>query len=420
MRIRRVRPTVPEGRAACRERSGITARDLADEALAGLFARPARMILTVMGTVIGIAALVATLGLSRTAGNQIIGRFDALSATEIVASVKPGAAGTEPAFLPWDAPARMTRLNGVVAAGNLSPVSIGDALVRTSPVSDPGAQTAFELPVMAASPGLFASVHAQLRTGRFLDQGNSDRADRVALLGPAAALRLGIVSVNQLPAVAIGDRLYLVIGILSDVARQPDMLGAVIIPEGTARRDFALSSPGIVAIETQIGAASLISRQTPLALRPDNPAALKIASPPEPQRVRDAVQNDLDTLFLLLGAVSLLVGAIGIANVTLVSVIERTGEIGLRRALGATRLHIAQQFLMESTAMGLVGGILGASLGTLVVVVVSAAQVWTPVLDPLLVVAAPLIGALIGLLAGTYPAIRAARMEPVEALRSGT
>jgi len=114
------------------------------------------------------------------------------------------------------------------------------------------------------------------------------------------------------------------------------------------------------------------------------------------------------------------VGAIGIANVTLVSVIERTGEIGLRRALGATRLHIAEQFLMESTAMGLVGGILGASLGTLVVVVVSAAQTWTPVLDPVLVVAAPLIGATIGLLAGTYPAIRAARMEPVEALRSGT
>jgi ABC-type antimicrobial peptide transport system permease subunit len=113
------------------------------------------------------------------------------------------------------------------------------------------------------------------------------------------------------------------------------------------------------------------------------------------------------------------VGAIGIANVTLVSVMERTGEIGLRRALGATRRHIALQFLLESSAIGIVGGILGASLGTLVVVGVSAYESWTPVLDPYVPFAAPLIGGLVGLLAGSYPALRAARMEPVEALRSG-
>lgn len=420
MRIHRRIATTPEDRSVSRETSAVSVRDLSDEALAGLFARPARMVLTVLGTVIGITALVATLGLSGTAGNQIVGRFDALAATEIVATVKPDAGAVPPDYLPWDSPERMMRLNGVVAAGNLSTIDIGNALIRTSPVSDPGAQTAFDIPVLAASPGLFSSVHTRLRTGRLPDQGNSVRSDRVAVLGPAAALRLGIGTINELPAIAIGDRLYLVIGILDDVARQPDMLGAVIIPEGTARRDFALSSPGLVAVETQIGAASLVSHQTPLALRADNPAALKIASPPEPKRVKEAVQNDLDTLFLLLGAVSLLVAAIGIANVTLVSVIERTGEIGLRRALGATQLHIAEQFLAESTAMGLVGGILGASFGILVVVSVSAAQGWTPVLDSFLVVVAPLIGASIGLLAGTYPAIRAARMEPVEALRSGT
>jgi ABC-type antimicrobial peptide transport system permease subunit len=122
----------------------------------------------------------------------------------------------------------------------------------------------------------------------------------------------------------------------------------------------------------------------------------------------------------MLGGVSLLVGAIGIANVTLVSVIERTGEIGLRRALGATRRHIAMQFLLESSTMGLVGGILGASIGSLVVIGVAAYQDWTPVLDPLVPFAAPLLGALVGLISGTYPAFRAARLEPVEALRSGT
>ena len=108
--------------------------------------------------------------------------------------------------------------------------------------------------------------------------------------------------------------------------------------------------------------------------------------------MRDAVKGDLDLLFLMLGGVSLLVGAIGIANVTLVSVIERTGEIGLRRALGASRRHIGQQFLLESTTIGVIGGVLGASLGTLVVVAVSARQSWTPVLDPGVPLLAPLIG----------------------------
>ena len=226
------------------------------------------------------------------------------------------------------------------------------------------------------------------------------------------------MGVEQLPAIAIGDHLYMVIGILRNVARQPDLLGAVIIPEGTARHDFGLASPGTVVVETQIGAASLIAHQTPLALRPDNPAVLKIASPPEPQRVRDAVQSDLNVLFLLLGGLSLVVGAIGIGNITLVSVIERTGEIGLRRSIGATRGHIAAQFLLESTSLGVIGGILGASLGVLTVVAVSAYQVWTPVLDPAAPFLAPLIGGAIGLVSGTYPALRAAHLEPVEAFRN--
>ena len=115
------------------------------------------------------------------------------------------------------------------------------------------------------------------------------------------------------------------------------------------------------------------------------------------------MENDLNALFLLLGGVSLLVGALGIANVTLVSVLERVGEIGLRRALGAARRHIAAQFLIESTVMGLLGGIIGTSLGMLVVVAVAASRTWTPVLDPWVPLAAPLVGALIGLLSGTYP-----------------
>ncbi len=400
--------------------SGMTMRDLVNEALGGLFARPGRTVLTVIGTVVGLAALVATLGLSRTAGHRIVGRFDELAATEIVVTPKPSATSVAVDALPWDAPERVGRLNGVAAVGNLSTLNVGSRLVAGSALSDPQSPTAFKLTVSAASPGLFGAVRADLRTGALLNEAHSQRADRVAVLGPNAASRLGITRVDHLPAISIGDDIYLVIGILDGVARQPDLLGAVIIPEGTAQRYYRLQNPAIVVVETEIGATSLVARQLPLALRPDNPRSLKVVSPPDPQRVRDAVQNDLDLLFLILGGVSLLVGAIGIANVTLVSVIERTGEIGLRRALGASRRHVGQQFLLESTTMGFVGGIVGASVGTVVVVVVSAYQNWTPVLDPFAPLLAPVVGGLTGLVSGTYPAIRATRLAPVEALRSGT
>jgi macrolide transport system ATP-binding/permease protein len=413
---------LPRGRrrGSSAGRPRMWAHDMATEAIAGLLARPARVALTVLGTVIGVGALVATLGLSKTAGSQIVGRFDALSATDIVLSPSVRAGGSGAAVLPWDAEPRLRRLNGVVAAGTLADVDVRGQLVRSVPINDPQAAGATQLPMKAASPGLFRAVHAELLAGRTFDAGHSQRGDRVVVLGRNAAERVGIEEVDTQPAVFIGDRLYTVVGILSDVRRQAVLLSSAVMPEGTARREFGLAAPGLAQVETQIGAVDLISRQAPVALSPANPRLLKVAAPPDPRELRGEVKNDLNVLFLLLGGVSLLVGAIGIANVTLVSVLERIGEIGLRRALGAGRHHIAGQFLLESTAMGLAGGFVGASFGTLVIIAVSAANTWTPVLDPWVPLGAPLLGALIGLLSGTYPALRAAALEPVDALRAGT
>lgn len=400
--------------------SGMWVRDLLSEAVAGLFARPVRTALTVLGTVIGLAALVATLGLSRTAGNQIIARFDELRATEITVSSKAAASGAPSNDLPWDAPQRLQRLNGVVAAGNLSEIDVGEALVSSSPMRDPQRRTDFKLAVEAVSPDLFAAVRASLLTGRLPDAGHEQRRDRVAVLGRNAAEQLGITRVDGLPGIRVGDEVFSVIGILDRVQRKHALLSAVIIPEGAARTIYHLQAPQSVVVETRVGAASLLARQVPLALRPDQPTGLRVASPEQPQQLRAGVRNDLNVLFLMLGGVSLLVGAIGIANVTLVSVMERVGEIGLRRSLGATRRHVAVQFLIESASMGVLGGVLGASLGMLVVVGVATYQSWTPVVDPVVPLLAPLIGGLTGLLAGSYPAVRAARLEPVDALRSGT
>ncbi|MFN8050920.1 MAG: ABC transporter permease [Acidimicrobiales bacterium] len=390
--------------------SRLAARDLVAEATAGVLARPARAILTALGTVLGVAALVSTLGLAKTAGNQIVTRFDELDATDVVVTASRGT-------MPLDAEARLTRLNGVRAAGTMSEVDIGGRLASSVPVDDPLASNELPITVQAGSPGLFRAVRASLRTGRYFDASQNDLP--VAVLGPGAAADLRINRVDQQPAIFIGDLTFVVIGILDDVDRRSELLDAIVVPNGIAAADFGLTGASSVQIDTRVGAARLIGRQAPIALAPNNPKRLHAEVPPQNDAVKGQVQGDVNALFLLLGAVSLLVGALGIANVTLVSVLERVGEIGLRRAVGAARRHIAAQFLLESTMLGFFGGLIGTTLAVITIVVVAKVKTWVPVLDAWLPIAAPFAGALVGLVSGIYPSWRAASVEPITALRSG-
>jgi putative ABC transport system permease protein len=198
----------------------------------------------------------------------------------------------------------------------------------------------------------------------------------------------------------------------------------MLIPEQTALADYGNPEPGIgnqdeaqMVVATRIGAAQAVARQIAAAELPADPGRLVVTSPSNPQTLQGEVTGDLAGLFLILALVSLLIGAVGIANTTLVAVLERTEEIGLRRAVGARPRHIAAQFLAESAALGTLGGLIGTCTGVATVVIFAAARDWTAVLNPAYTLPAPLIGSVVGLLAGAYPALRAARTSPLAALR---
>ncbi|WP_370445285.1 ABC transporter permease [Miniimonas sp. S16] len=403
--------------------SSLSARDLLVEASHGIGSRPGRLVLTILGTVLGIAAVVVTLGMAQTGAGQIAKQFDAVAATQAVAQPATtqtmGGDTRARTTLPWNSPDRVLRLNGIEAAALLADVDVAGARISAVPVVDPTAPQLAAPAVVAASSGLLDAVRGTLSTGRLFDAGHDARGDRVVVLGAGAAERLGVNRVDSQPSIFIGERAYTVIGILGDTARRRDLLDAVILPLGTARADFGLAAPGELQMRIDVGAGSLVSEQVPIALSPNTPENVEVSAPPTGGELARNVRGDINVVFLALGAVALIVGGLGIANVTLLSVMERVGEIGLRRALGATRAQVAAQFIVESVVVGLLGGLIGSALGVFVVVGVSAWQDWTPIVDLPLAFGSALLGGVIGLLAGAYPAIKAASLEPVTALRGG-
>ncbi|WP_341955338.1 ABC transporter permease [Microbacterium sp. LWH13-1.2] len=400
-----------------------TVQDLVAEATADIGSRPARLVMTILGTVLGIASLVATLGFAQTAAAQIARQFDGVAATQVVvtaAKAQSGANDTTVAVgrLPWDSPERVALLAGVEGAALIGEVQLAEAASITAvPVNDPSAPVAPSPRLFATTEDLLQAVDGALTTGRFFDGGHDERADRVAVLGAGAAERMGINRVESQPSIFVAGVAYAVIGIVDGMDGRSELLDAVIIPQESARADFGLAAPTELAIHIAVGAGPQVAEQSILALQPDDPDALEASAPASSSDLSRNVQADVNVVFLILGVIALLAGGLGIANVTLLSVMERIGEIGLRRALGATRRQIGAQFMIESIVIGFIGGIMGAAVGVVAVIVVAVVQGWAPVTDPLVACAGALLGAVVGWASGWYPARRAARIEPVAALR---
>ena len=388
--------------------------DTLREALAAITQRPVRTLLTALGTILGVGAFVATNGLAETARAQVSSRFDALKATEVrIQDAQPD--GTNP--FPDDTTARLERLNGINHAGLYYTIPDNGTLQpRTTATRPPNPGT--PIPIIAAQPGAILAALPTLQTGRLYDNFHQTRGERVAIIGRAAATQLGITRIDNQPAVFIGDTAYTIIGILDDVQRNPDLLLAITIPTTTAEHDLPTSGATYeVLIDTQPGAANLAGRQAPTALRPDNPARLQALVPPDPQRLRNQISGDITSLFLALSALALLIGTVAITNATLLNIIERRPEIGLRRALGATQNHIRRQITIEAALIGTTAGITGTALGIIGVVATATTRGWTTTINPTTILTAPAIGLATGTIAGLIPAIKASRTPPATTLR---
>ncbi|MCM6762768.1 ABC transporter permease [Rathayibacter sp. ZW T2_19] len=423
---RRRRPSSPEPASPLvspiRSADRFTAADLLAEATSDLGTRPGRLVMTLLGTVLGVGALVATVAFAQTTAGQLARRFDAFAATQVVAQPAEartaGGDSVATARLPWDSVERLSRLAGVEESAVIGEVALREgASVTAAPVVDPSAPAVAPPRVFAASAALIETLEGRIAVGRMFDSGHDARADRVVVLGSRAAERLGVGRLDSQPSILIDGVGYSVLGVFDGVRARGELLDAVVLPTGTARADLALGAPGEVQARIGIGAGPQLAAQIPRALLPDAPDSVGVSAPGGPSDLAGEVRADVDLVLLVLSVIVLLAGGVGIANVTTLSVMERIGEIGLRRAIGATRRQIARQFVVESVVLGLLGGLLGAAAGVLAVLAVSLAQHWTPVLDPLVAFGGTLLGSVIGLLAGSVPARRASRIEPVAALR---
>jgi putative ABC transport system permease protein len=377
----------------------------------GVASRRLRSTLTAAGIAIGIAAMVAVLAISDSSRASLLSVLDRLGTNLLTVSPGQSFLGDDTA-LPDQAPAMIRRIGPVDEASSITAI---DATVRRTDQVGQGETRGIS--VAAVETSLLQTLGGTVATGRFLDAA-SERYPTV-VLGALAAQRLGIVDLDRPIAVWLGDHWFTVIGILDPLPLAPELDRSALIGRPAAAdvfdADLSATTIYVRADPSRIDAVRAVLGAT---ANPQDPEAVQVVRPSDALEARAAAAAAFTALFLGLGAVALGVGGLGIANVMLMAVLERRAEIGLRRALGATRPAIAGQFLVEAVLLALLGGILGVVAGTAIAATYADSQGWPIVVSLVGVAVGVLATVAIGAVAGLYPALRAAIVPPTDALRA--
>jgi len=385
--------------------------DLARIASVGLRTRRLRAALSALGIAIGVAAIVAVLGLSSSSQAGLLAEIDKLGTNLLTVTNGQNLFG-KTAELPRAAPGMIGRISPVTQVQDTGATS---ADAYRSPLI-PAINTN-GLSVEASSLGLPRAVGTSLARGSYLNAATEKEA--VAVLGAAAAQHLGIDRVWPGERIWVGGQWFYVVGILRPAVLAPEIDSSVLVGFPAAQKYLHFDGhPSTIYVRADIGQVAAVHSVLAATANPEAPNQVAVSQPSSALVARAAAQSALNGLFLGLGAVALLVGAVGVANIMVISVLERRSEIGLRRALGATRGQIRTQFLSEAMLLALLGGATGVAAGALATAIYATTKGWAIVI-PALAWAGGLGGALaIGAIAGLLPAIRAARMAPTEALRT--